>query len=66
MLDARKASRRSEPTGLSMVRGWTLYHKGDWEGAKQVFSGVQAKGYSRDAQEGLRVIEMGYTNPKFR
>lgn len=65
MLDQRR-QKRSEPHGLSVVRGWALYHKGDWEGAKQIFSSLDGGAYSREQQEGLRVIQAGYTNPRYR
>jgi hypothetical protein len=57
MLDARLQTKRAEPPGLLVVRGWALYHQGDWNGAKQVFEQVAAKGLSRQAQEGLDAIE---------
>ena len=60
MMDQRR-QKRAEPRGLSVVRGWALYHKGDWEGAKQVFSSLDRGQYSREQQEGLRVIQEGYT-----
>ena len=60
LMDQRR-QKRAEPRGLSVVRGWALYHKGDWEGAKQVFSSLDGGQYSREQQEGLRVIQEGYT-----
>ena len=66
MLEQRRQQRGSEPGGLSVVRGWAMYHKGDWEGAKQVFSGLQNTNLQREAQEGSRVIQLGYTNPRYR
>lgn len=66
---ARLEQRRqkgTEPRGLSLIRGWALYHKGDWDSAKQVFSSVDKGPPSRDSQEGLRVIQLGYTNPRYR
>lgn len=65
MLEQRR-QKRAEPHGLSVVRGWAMYHKGDWEGAKQVFSGLDAGQYSRERMEGLRVIQEGYTPPHMR
>ena len=65
LLDQRR-QKRSEPHGLSVVRGWALYHKGDWESAKQAFSSLDGGTYSREQQEGLRVIQAGYTNPRYR
>lgn len=65
MMDQRRA-RRSEPRGLSIVRAWALYHKGDWEGAKQAFSSLDAGELSRDREVGMRLIEQGYTNPRYR
>lgn len=66
MLDQRRLSRRSEPAGLTTVRGWALYKKGDWNGAQQVFTDLQNRGMTREASEGLRVIKEGYTNPRYR
>ena len=57
---------RAEPRGLSVVRGWAMFHRGDWEGAKQVFSGLDKGSYSQERMEGLRVIEQSYTNPRYR
>ena len=65
MLDQRRST-RSEPRGLTVVRGWALYHKGDWAGAERVFSGLDGGQYSDDRAVGLRVIESGYTNPRYR
>ena len=66
MLEQRKQHKGSEPGGLSIVRGWAMYNKGDWEGARQVFAEADKKGLSREAKEGTRVIELGYTNPRYR
>jgi tetratricopeptide (TPR) repeat protein len=66
MLDTRKAAHRSEPPGLTVVRGWAMYKKGDWDGAQQVFTDVGNKGITQQSMEGLRVIQLGYTNPRFR
>ena len=49
-----------------MVRGWALYKEGDWEGARQVFNDLSAKGMRDEAVKGLKVIEQGYTNPRYR
>ena len=65
LMDQRR-QKRAEPRGLSVVRGWALYQKGDWDGAKQVFSSLDGGRSSREQQEGLRVIQMGYTNPRYR
>ena len=65
MLEQRR-QKHAEPHGLSVVRGWAMYHKGDWEGAKQVFSGLDSGQYSRERVEGLRVIQEAYTPPRMR
>ena len=65
MMDARR-SIRTEPAGLSVVRGWALYKKGDWEGARQVFNEVGHRGLPSEASKGLTQIELGYTNPRYR
>ena len=65
LMDERKA-RRAEPQGLTVVRGWALYKKGDWDQAKQVFTALNKTGMSSQASEGLRQIELGYTNPRYR
>ena len=65
LLEQRR-QKKAEPQGLSVVRGWAMYHKGDWEGAKKVFSSLDADKSSRERQEGLRVIQEGYTNPRYR
>ena len=65
MLDQRHRN-RTEPRGLAVVRGWAMYHRGDWEGAKQVFSSLDGGAYSQERQEGLRVIQQSYTNPRYR
>lgn len=66
MLEQRQAVRRSEPKGLALVRGWALYHRGDWDGAKRVFADVAAKGYSPEAQKGLSQIEYDLTPKRYR
>ena len=65
MLDARKG-KRAEPSGLSIVRGWAQYHRGDWSGAQQTFSALQQRDPSHDTETGLRVIQQGYMPPSFR
>ena len=65
LLEQRR-QKHAEPHGLSVVRGWALYKKGDWEGAKQVFSNLDRGDYSRERVEGLRVIQEGYTPPHMR
>jgi tetratricopeptide (TPR) repeat protein len=57
MLDERKLQRRSEPAGLAVVRGWALFHKGDWDGAKRVFADLSANGHADKGDEGLGVVE---------
>ncbi len=56
LLEQRR-QKKAEPQGLSVIRGWAMYHKGDWEGAKKVFSSLDAGTATRERQEGLRVIE---------
>lgn len=65
MMDARRG-RHAEPRGLAVVRGWALYKKGDWDQAKAVFDDVGRRGMTDEAQRGLKQIELGYTNPRFR
>lgn len=65
LLEQRR-QKRSEPQGLAVIRGWAMYHKGDWEGAKKVFSSLDAGSATHERQEGLRVIEQSYTNPRYR
>ena len=43
-----------------------FYHNGDWDGAKRVFSSLDGGRYSDERAVGLRVIEAGYTNPRYR
>jgi hypothetical protein len=41
-----------------VVRGWALYHRGDWEGAKKAFAGLQANKQQTDAaKEGLDTVK---------
>jgi hypothetical protein len=56
MLEQRRQDRRPEPFGLTVVRGWAMFHKGDWEGARQVFAELAAKGHATEAEEGLNTI----------
>ena len=65
MLEQRR-QKHVEPRGLSVVRGWAMFHRGDWDGAKQVFSGLDHGSYSRERLEGLRVIEQSYTPSRLR
>jgi tetratricopeptide (TPR) repeat protein len=57
MLEERRQERRPEPFGLTVVRGWAMFHKGDWEGARQVFAELAAKGHAKEADEGLSTIQ---------
>ena len=63
MLEQRKQERRSEPFGLTVVRGWAMFHKGDWEGAKQVFAELAAKGHAEEAEDGLTTIPSRRVSP---
>ncbi len=65
LLDQRRQS-HAEPRGLAVVHAWALYHKGDWEGAKQLFTNLDGGQYSRERMEGLRVIQEAYTPPRLR
>jgi predicted negative regulator of RcsB-dependent stress response len=65
MLDARKQT-KAEPKGLTMVRGWTLYHRGDWTGARKVFTDAASAGQSTEAQSALRVLDTSETPQRFR
>lgn len=58
---ARQAQ-RSEGRG----RGWALYQKGDWDGAKQVFTNLDGGSYSQEREEGLRVTNSSLTPSRFR
>ena len=62
MMDARRGQ-RAEPRGLAVVRGWALYKKGDYEGAKQVFNEVGHRGMTDEATKGLQQIERAYSRP---
>ena len=65
MLDARKAA-KAEPHGLSVIRGWAQYHRGDWTAAQQTFGALKQSAQSSDADTGLRVIQQGMMPPVFR
>ena len=65
MLEQRRGA-RLEPRGLSVVRGWVLFHRGQWEEAKHVFANLDHGEYSPERREGLRVIDLGYTPPHSR
>ena len=67
MLEERRSKGLAEPSGLTIVRGWALYQKGDWEGAKKVFAGLQAKQENvEDAAFGLATIEHAELPPSMR
>ena len=58
MLEERRSRGLSEPPGLMVVRGWTLYHRGDWEGAKRTFAGLQTDKQQADAAKaGLDTVK---------
>ena len=59
MLDARRM-KSPEPHGLAVIRGWTQYHGGDWNGAQKTFSDLKDTQVSREAQDGLRVLDEGF------
>ena len=65
MLDARKGG-KGEPEGLSVVRGWAQYHRGDWDGAQRTFTALEQHNPSSSAETGLRVIQEGYLPKQFR
>jgi tetratricopeptide (TPR) repeat protein len=66
MLEERRLQGRHEPAGLSIVHGWALYNKGDWEGAKKVFATAEARSHSADAQNGLTRVQTSYLPPWLR
>jgi len=66
MLESRREHKGSEPAGLALVRGWALYHKGDWDEAKKAFASAQSRGHAADAQVGLTMIEHGELPPALR
>jgi tetratricopeptide (TPR) repeat protein len=67
MLDERKSKGLAEPSGLTVIRGWALYQKGDWEGAKKVFASLQANQEQvEDAEFGLATIEHAELPPASR
>jgi len=67
MLDDRKSRGVGEPSGLSVIRGWALFQKGDWEGAKKVFAGLRDKQEQvEDAEFGLATIEHAELPPSMR
>jgi len=58
MLEERRSRGLSDPAGLTIVRGWALYHAGDWEGAKRIFASMQTdKQQAENAADGIAVIE---------
>ena len=58
MLEERRSRGLAEPGGLSIIRGWALYHRGDWEGAKQVFADLQRRNVqAQDAADGIATIQ---------
>jgi tetratricopeptide (TPR) repeat protein len=58
MLEERRSKGLSEPAGLAIVRGWTLYQRGDWGGAEKVFADLRGSSQEADAaQEGLDTIK---------
>ena len=65
MMDKRRLNHK-EPGGLSAVRGWAQYHQGDWAAAEKTFAGLDEKEFSDKKREALRLIQMGYTNPRYR
>ncbi len=62
MLDSRQQS-KTEPHGLSVIRGWTQYHRGDWGGAQKTFGALSSTQVAREAQDGLRTVDQGF-NPR--
>jgi tetratricopeptide (TPR) repeat protein len=63
-LDRMQSRRGAEDPGMRVLRGWALYHSGDWEGAKTVFAEA-AHTRPREAGQGLAIIE-AREQPRFR
>jgi len=67
LLDERKNKGVAEPSGLTVIRGWALFQKGDWEAAKRVFVGLRDKQEQvEDAEFGLATIEHAELPPAMR
>lgn len=57
-LDARAATKK-EPGGLKVIRGWTLYQRGDLKGAHQVFEAADNTQSTKATREGMNLSYRG-------
>lgn len=64
-LDKRGGSGR-EDQGLQLLRGWSLYHTGQWAKAKEHFEAMDARNSTHDTQYGKFYANERLIAPQFR
>jgi tetratricopeptide (TPR) repeat protein len=65
VLDKRAAIAK-EDEGLQLLRGWTLYHTGQWTKAKDHFAAMDARNSTRETQYGKFYSNERLIAPQFR
>ena len=62
----RRAGFAAEPRDLTMLRGWSLYHRGDYAAARAAFAAADGLLSDRDSRGALATVESVTTNKAFR
>ncbi len=62
----RRAGFAREPRDLSMLRGWSLYHQGEFAAARAAFASADGLLSDRDSRGALATVDSATTNKAFR
>ena len=62
----RRSAFVSEPRDLTMLRGWSLYHQGDYEAAHSAFAAADGQISDHDSRTALATVETATVSKAFR
>lgn len=62
----RRATFASEPRDLTMLRGWSLYHMGDYRAAHGAFAAADGQLSEHDSRNALATVETATVSKAFR
>ncbi len=62
----RRSAFAAEPRDLTLLRGWSLYHQGDYGAARRAFAEADGQLSDHDSRNALATVETVSTNKAFR
>ena len=62
----RRSAFAAEPRDLTLLRGWSLYHQGDYQAARRAFAEADGQLSDHDSRNALATVETVTTNKAFR